>query len=411
MDLTSGTLRWPETVKPLFTYEPLRQHVRCDIVVIGGGMGGAQISYELSKLGYCVIVLEKHTVGSGSTSANTGLLQYCNDKTLTSCIHTYGEEAGVRFYRLCKQMLSKLLSLKEELLLDPELFPRSSLYLASYEAHVPKLRQEYEMLMRYGFPVEWWTTEDIKQAFGFAKPAAIVTHGDAEVNPFRFIHSLFHTAVQRYGLQIYEQTRVNHHVANDSSIIVTTADGYQITAKHAVFAMGYETQEYKRDRNAILESSFALVSEPIVNLDSSWYERMLIWETARPYLYLRTTPDNRIIIGGFDEATTILEERDRMLLHKTEQLIEEANKLFPSLAPLHSAYAWAATFGSTHDGFPFIGRHPAYPRCLFIEGYGGNGTVCNAIATEIIPAILEHGEHPDEHLFRFTRPTRPFPPQ
>ncbi|MFK4390705.1 hypothetical protein ABH916_002633 [Peribacillus frigoritolerans] len=33
---------------------------------------------------------------------------------------------------------------------------------------------------------------------------------------------------------------------------------------------------------------------------------MMIWETARPYLYARKTPGNRIIIGGLDESTGYL---------------------------------------------------------------------------------------------------------
>ena len=42
----------------------------------------------------------------------------------------------------------------------------------------------------------------------------------------------------------------------------------------------------------------------------------LIWETARPYIYMRTTVDNRIIIGGLDEDTNIAQERDSKLIHK-----------------------------------------------------------------------------------------------
>lgn len=409
MDLKSGHLAWPETLKHVDSYSKLNRDLTCDVVVIGGGMGGIMMAYELSKQGKHVVLVEKHQIGHGSSSANTGLLQFCNDKSLTSCIHTYGEHAGVRFYQLCKQAIEKITRINDELEQDTEFTPRRSLYYASSEEDVAKLKQEYDTLARYHFPVEWWEADQIEQAFGFTKPAAIITHGDAEVNPYRFIHAMASTAVRKYKLEIYESTEVVHHEFHSDFVTIITAERHRIMASHAVFAMGYETQEFKRDQNAVLTSTYALVTAPIPDLEKIWHQRMLVWETARPYNYMRTTPDNRIVAGGLDESTAIPEERDRMFPHKIEQLRQHIAALFPSLTAVEADYSWAATFGSTHDGYPMIGPHPRYPRCLFIEGYGGNGTVYCAISTEIIPALINHGSHPDASLFSLTRSSHPSP--
>lgn len=409
MDLKSGHLAWPETLQHADSYSKLDHDIECDVIVIGGGMSGMMIAYELSKQGKHVAVVEKRKVSHGSSSCNTGLLQFCNDKSLTSCIHTFGEHAGVRFYQLCKQALDKIMDLRNELILDPQLIPRSSLYYASSEEDIAQLREEYETLRRYDFPVEWWNAEQIKQVFGFAKPAAIVTHGDAEVNPFRFIHALAATGVQNYNLEIYEDTEIVQHEFHSDSVTVITADRHRLHAKHAIYAMGYETQEFKRDRNAVLTSTYALVTAPIPDLERLWHKRMLIWETARPYNYMRTTPDHRIVAGGLDESTADPEQRDRMFPHKIELLKQHIETLFPSLSPIEINYSWAAVFGSTHDGYPMIGSHPDYPRCFFIEGYGGNGTIYSAIATEIIPALIAQGSHSDMELFSLTRSSHPSP--
>ncbi|UHA72326.1 NAD(P)/FAD-dependent oxidoreductase [Paenibacillus sp. 481] len=407
MKLQSGTLPWLDVLQSVRSYPPLEQHLSCDVVVLGGGMSGALMAFELGKRGKNVVLLEKRSIAGGSTSASTGLLQFCNDKSLTSCIHTFGAASGIQFYTLCKQAVEKLLSLPKQLNADPDLLPRSSLYFASCNEDVPQLENEYATLLEHGFDVEWWDTDKIEAHFGFRKPAAIVTHGDAEANPVKCVHALIDTAVERFGLRIYEDSRVQRHECMVDGVACYTDKGFKVTARHAVFALGYETQELKRDRNAVLESTFAIATQPIPNLEQHWHQKWLIWETARPYLYLRTTTDNRIVAGGLDEGTTIPEEREAMLRNKANLLRGEINKLFPALGPFETEYAWTAAFGSTHDGYPLIGPHPDYPNCYFVEGYGGNGTVYSAIASELICDMIEYGSHPDEHLFRFSRATKP----
>ncbi|PFU31481.1 FAD-dependent oxidoreductase, partial [Bacillus cereus] len=70
--------------------------------------------------------------------------------------------------------------------------------------------------------------------------------------------------------------------------IFYTKGGNSITANKVIVAAGYEGLEFKKEKNATLISSYAVVTNPVEDL-SSWYKRTLIWETARPYIYMRTT--------------------------------------------------------------------------------------------------------------------------
>lgn len=72
---------------------------------------------------------------------------------------------------------------------------------------------------------------------------------------------------------------------------------------------------------------------------------MMIWETARPYLYARKTPENRIIIGGLDESTGYLEKRDPMILNNRDKLIKQLVNLFPEIENrIWTDYYWGAFF-------------------------------------------------------------------
>lgn len=406
MILNSGKLGWPHTLHPVPEYPALDHDLNCDVLVVGGGMSGAMLSHELTSRNLNTVVIDKGKIGGGSSSANTGLLQFSNDKTLTSMIHTFGEEIGVAFYKLCEQAMHKLIETGGRLYSDPQLIPRRSFYYASHEDDVPMLLEEYETFKKYGFNVEYWDQAKIERHMPFSKPAALYTHGDAEVNPFRMVHALVEAAA-RHGARVFEHTEAVHFEYDEDGVTCFTG-AHKIRAKTVVFTMGYETQEMKRDRNAVLKVSYAVLTSPVEDL-SDWHERCMIWETARPYLYMRTTPDNRIVVGGLDEHPPEPDQREARALHKSEVLLGEVKKLFPRYQSLTAEYAWASIFGSTHDGMPMIGTHPDYPNSYFIEAYGGNGTVYCMIAADMLGDVLTGKERPDMEMFSLQRTSKPSP--
>lgn len=407
MNLNSGQLPWGNTLQTPPAYPTLQKDIHCDCLVIGAGMGGAMASYRLSISGANAVLIDKRMVGSGSSCANTGLLQISNDKSLTSCMHTFGKEQGLLFYKLCQAGVHSILELPSQLDIDPHIIPRASLLYASVPEDVPALRQEYENLIANGFDSEFWETDQITSVYSFSKPAALYSHMDAETNPFRTVHSLIAKAAAG-GVRVYEQTEARNYEFTADGVICHTTNG-RIFAKNVIFAMGYETQEMKKDRGAELINTYAIMTRPLQEFPK-WHERSLIWETARPYLYFRTTPDGRIIAGGKDEQLTDPERREVRVLSQSQRLLEELEALFPEIKGVEVEYAWGAVFGSTRDGLPYIGPHPKFPHCYFIEGYGGNGTVYSMIAAELLTDTIAGKARPELDLFSLTRTSKPSPP-
>ena len=405
MELINGNTFWPTTFTSSYSYPVLEGEISCDCLIIGGGMGGALSAKLLTERGVRTVVIDKREIGHGSSMANTGLLQYSNDKTLTSCINTFGEQRGVRFYELCRTAMKKLEETASSLDLDPWYIPRNSLYCASLEEDVALLEEEYHTLRTYGFEVELWDRDKISANFPFSKPMALYTHGDAEVNPYRLVHGLLQSASKK-GAQVYERTEMIHCEYEEEGVLCYTPNG-TIRAKQVIFSTGYETQEIKNDRGAYLKSTYAIATKPLKDL-SSWYNHSMIWETARPYLYMRTTPDGRIIAGGLDEEIPREDQRAIRAEHRGEDLLKKVSSYFP-LPDLEIDYAWEAVFGSTHDGLPLIGPHPEYPNCYFIEGYGGNGTVYSMIAASLLADVITGSHNEDMELFSLTRTTKPSP--
>jgi glycine/D-amino acid oxidase-like deaminating enzyme len=236
--------------------------------------------------------------------------------------------------------------------------------------------------------------------FSFKRPAALLSDDAAEVDPYRLTHQLLAEAAER-GLRVFERTEVVKHQASATGTTSETQQGCKVTARHVVFATGYESVEFLPRWVATLKSTFAFVSKPLASFDG-WWEQCLIWETARPYLYLRTTPDGRALMGGEDIPFRDPGHRDRLLPRKSAKLVASFREMFPGI-DLEVAHSWAGTFAETKDGLAYIGSVREFPRYLFALGFGGNGITYGAIAAEIIRDQLLRRPNAAARLFRFDR--------
>ena len=395
MNLITGKLFWNRGVS-VPCYPPLENDMICDVLVVGSGEAGAHIAYFLAKIGMSVMLIEKREIACGSTFANVGLLQFFHDKSLTSLIHTFGEEKGVRAYKLCYEALRTMEKVVSTLDIEPQFIPRNSLYYASKSEDVSSLQEEYNTLQKYGFPVEYFTEVDIKERYSFTKQAALYTHGDAEVNPYLLAHSLLHKANQM-GAIIHEHTEALHIKKRQNDLICYTKTGNQIVAKNIIMATGYEALFGKKEKNTTVETSYAVVTNEIDQFEG-WHERSLIWETARPYLYFRTYK-NRIMVGGLDEAMQIQSIGDTKLLHKRDILINIVREMFPQYKNIQAEYYWAAAFGSSHDGLPILKEEKKIHNLFYALLHGCNGTVYGMVFAKIFEKLFTNKDREDFSLF------------
>jgi glycine/D-amino acid oxidase-like deaminating enzyme len=165
--------------------------------------------------------------------------------------------------------------------------------------------------------------------------------------------------------------------------------------------MGYEIPTELQQDIVNLNSTFALVTEPVESF-GRWDDQCLVWETSRPYTYVRSTPDGRILCGGADIPFKNAELRDRAMPAQLKRLEQAMGKLFPALS-LERAFGWAGTFGETKDGLPYIGPSPFMRNAFFALGYGGNGITFSVIAADILSDLCLGRFNADARIFRLDR--------
>ena len=169
-----------------------------------------------------------------------------------------------------------------------------------------------------------------------------------------------------------------------------------------VNASGYEINEFIDKKIVKLSSTYAVASEPITSIVPAWKGKTICWNTADPYLYLRLTGDNRVIIGGRDEEFSNAAKRDKLIKVKSALLKKDFSRLFPDLNFIID-FSWAGTFGSTKDSLPFIGPYAKTPHTYYALGFGGNGITFSLIAAQIICDMISGKNNKDAGLFAFNR--------
>ncbi|WP_442598545.1 NAD(P)/FAD-dependent oxidoreductase [Neobacillus sp. D3-1R] len=400
MDLHSGRFYWQTTYPNSTRYQELDEDIKCDVLIIGAGSSGAQCAYLLSEQDLDVVVVDKRRIGAGSTCVNTALLQYLGDKMLFELVNTFGEEAAIQHTKLCEEAIKDIEKTSLKMDIDPEFFWRDSLYYASDKEGVENLRKEYAFLQKHQFKVDLLSENQISERYPFKKQSALYLYNDGEINPYKYNHGLLQLA-HKNGVRIFENTKISEKSFTNENTTFFTENGHRIKSRYVIIAAGYEGLEFKQEKNSVVTSSYAVITNQVESFND-WHKRTLIWETARPYIYMRTTKDNRIIIGGLDDNTSFPEERDSKIIHKKDKLIEEFNKLFPRIE-VYPEYYLGAFYGGTHDGLPMIGEYEEFPNCYFLFAYGDNGLVYSSVLAKIIKEVITKEVSPTRGLYHQER--------
>ena len=264
------------------------------------------------------------------------------------------------------------------------------------------LQEELALRLKHGFDASWLESEAILAEYGFVAPGAILTQLAASIDPYRMAYQLFTKVVERGG-EVYDRTQMETMTADDQGVTLTLTNGATLRSQYVVMAAGYESQAWLPEKVAMNRSSYAMITDPLPPEALGKLRHTMVWESARPYLYLRTTCDGRLLVGGDDDDEDIPQRRDARVEEKAQGLASKVEALWPKL-DINPTFSWGGTFAETKDGLPFFGPHEAHgPRVHFAMAYGGNGISYSMIGAKLLRALIEGEEHPLAELFSFKR--------
>ena len=401
MDLKSNEPFWLVKNGLLSSYPSLKQNEKCEVLIIGAGITGSLIAHEMIKEGYETILIDKREICNGSTSATTSMLQYEIDVPLYELKGQIGQKGAVASYKACSNSIDQLEKITNKIKSKAGFQRKESLFFASKKKDVAWLMKEYEARKEAGFKVKWLEPEEILKKFDLEKThGGILSEQGASVDAFNLAHELLQFNAKK-GLQIFDKTEMKSVIYHPTYNEVELTSGFKIKAKKIIYCIGYESKNLIKEDFVQLKSTFAMVSEQN-QIKNKNFSKTLFWNTDDPYLYMRSTDDNRILMGGGDEDFQNPEKRDRLLNKKEKEIIKIYDKVLPS-QPFYTDFVWAGTFGETKDGLPYIGEHKKFKNSYFVLGFGGNGITFSVTGMEMAAQFMKNKKHPLTEYFKFGR--------
>ncbi len=402
MELYFGTPYWLALNRLNNYCNLLRADRRCDVTVIGSGITGALVAYELGRAGMRCVMIDRGGAAAGSSTASTALLQYEIDVPLHRMERMIPRNDAVVAYRSCLRSIDDLVSVFRAIGYDPAFERRSSVWYASDRSGRRMVEREFTARKRHGLPCEYLGRRELKRVFGIDAPCALVNDVSAQMDPYAAATALIGYGMQAQGLELFTHTEAVR-IDEEPGCCRTHTPGGVITSRYVVVAAGFDAGRFLPERVMKLTSTYALASEPV---DSSliWPRRALLWETRSPYLYVRTSGD-RIIAGGEDDAFSDPARRDRCVEARTAAIERKLRELLPG-TPFRVAMKWCGTFSTTEDGLPYIGPWKPGSRVFFDLGYGGNGITFSMIGAQIIAGAMSGRPDPRAETFGFSRISR-----
>src|SRR3954471_9334974 len=197
---------------------PLRENAGCDVCIVGAGIAGMSIAYELSRRGNAVIVLDDGAIGRGMTGRTTAHLVNALDDRYYDLEKYHGEDGA----RMAPQRHTpagdwiETVASREKIECD---FERVDGYLFEPPNESLKtLEKEFDACRRAGLEVEWVKNAPID---GFETHRAIRFPRQAQIHPLKYLQGLAE-AVLRHGGKIHTGTKVEEAIGGTNARVTTT---------------------------------------------------------------------------------------------------------------------------------------------------------------------------------------------
>jgi glycine oxidase len=346
------------------------------VIVVGAGIVGCTIAYELAQSGAPVHVIETRAPGQGATRASAGIL----------APHIEGHGSN-----LLRSLGSRSLDLYDDFMTrlrrdsGREVFYQrnGTFELAFLEADVERLTDVSDTIRKDGIEARWIAPHDFGDLEPLASPSArgallIPAHGFVGVTSMTLAAA---AAAEKSGARITAATgAITIHALPGDRVGVQTsssmleADRVVLAAgswSSAITVEGADPVPVKPIRGQLIQ----LQAEPGAI-------RRVMWG---PDGYLVPWPDGSVLVGstvedvGFDEAHT---------REAVDRLRAAAVSLVPSLVSAEMTGVRTGLRPKGPDDLPILGRSIAVPGLIYATAHYRNGVLFTPLTVQLVRDLV-----------------------
>ena len=357
---------------------------KADVVIVGSGIAGMSVAYEIARTGKDVVILDRGPIGKGMTSRTTAHLTAQCDDGFHQLIDRRGEEFAKAWYQSQAASIDRIEVNQKDLGINCD-FRR----LEGHLFHAPGtdlaiIDREYDATRAVGMKV--FREQGVPFA-GQEETPSLRYPDQATFHPLKYLAGLA-AAIRKAGGRFYADTTVENIEEDENGVTIMTASGHSVTAKHAVVA----TNSPINDRYAIHTKQAPYRTYAMAfSVRRGALPDGLYWDTLEAYHYVRLQPGRNsdyLIVGGGDHKTGEADDADARFL----ALEAWMRNLLPALGK--EKHRWSGQIQDTIDYCAFIGLNPGNKHTYVSTGDSGQGITHGAVAGVLISDLILKRESP-----------------
>lgn len=349
--------------------------------IIGGGVIGLSIAWELTTRGCEVTVVDKHRCGRKASWAGAGIL------TPTSMVSGNPLDRLMAWgSRLHSDWHARLQDVTG---IDNGYRECGGIYVARTAGEKATLIGQKLSWTEHEIGFEELSDIDVvNREYGLQLPAdAIVVRvpGESQIRNPEHLRAL-QAACQMAKVRFLENVGGWQMEAESKEVVSIVIDGESFSFDQVFFCAGAWSQQLLAEFDVQLPLIPVRGQMLMFKLEQSLFHE-IINEGSR---YIVPRDDGYVLVGstteevGFDESTTTV---------KLAELQEFAASIVPNLNADNLVDSWAGLRPASHDGFPFIGRVSKFENVFVATGHFKSGLQM-APSTAKIVCDLSEGEEP-----------------
>ncbi|WP_038972403.1 FAD-dependent oxidoreductase [Bradyrhizobium genomosp. III] len=369
----------------------LSRTVAVDVVIIGSGIAGLSVAYELACHGRSVAVLDRGGIGSGMTARTTAHLATALDDGYGELVRVRGPDCARHYYQSVEAAIARAEAIQRDEHIDCDFRRVDGYWVQAPETPASELDTELDCCRKLGIPVENCAEPTVFHSGGLVRSLRFARQ--ARLHPTRYLAGLA-GALQRRGAQLYADTCVESIRQARGDMIVTTGSGYEVRAADVVVATNspVNVQVAIHTKQAPYRTYALAAKIPAGALKDALY-----WDTLDPYHYVRLQPlsaeEDLVIIGGEDHKSGEADDGAQRLA----ALERWARERLPALREV--THRWSGQVLEPSDFVGFIGRSPGEEHLFIVSGDSGQGITNGLVAGMLIADLVMTGASPWEEVY------------
>ena len=353
---------------------------KSDVVIVGGGVNGCSLAYNLAKHDIDVIVVEKKYLSSGATgTCGAGIRQQWSTM----------ENAQLAFKSV--KIFEKL---SKELGEDIEFRQGGYLIVVHDKKDMKQAEKNLEMQRSLGIKVDILNSKQINDVVsildvkGMNAIGATFCPTDGHANPFKTTFA-YANAARRYGAEIYTHTTVLDIKLNKNKIIDVKTDKGIIKTNTVVNAAGVWSKEVSSMVGIKLPNKPFRKEIMVTERMKPSFEAMVI--SFKDGIYFSQQKEGQIV-GGIP----IPEEKGGFKTLPTFSFIQHMSRTLTRYAPVlkhvNMLRHWTGFYDVTPDSRPILGESTKINGFIECNGFSGHGFMLSPMVSKILCDYIAEGK-------------------